>query len=131
MLQSEIATPLNTHFQIKPQPLCAVSVPYISHSLIIYKLKSDEKVSAFVAILFVSMVSTLDAQRSNENRNDNREHRSERTYSKAEKHRAKKCGKKHKIQHKNHNRKMNHKAAINGKAPGGENHMNVNRESRS
>lgn len=39
-----------------------------------------KKLVAFVAILFVSMVSTLDAQRSSENRNDNREPRSEKTY---------------------------------------------------
>ncbi len=90
-----------------------------------------KKLVAFVAILFVSMVSTLDAQRSSKNRNDNREPRSEKTYSKAEKHRAKKIGKKHKIKHKNYKCKINHKAAINGKAPCGENHMNVNRESRS
>jgi Ni/Co efflux regulator RcnB len=87
-----------------------------------------KKLVVLVAIFFVSMVSTLDAQRTSESRSEHRENRTERSYSKADKHRGNKCGKKHKIKHKNHNRKMHKKAGFEGRAPRGDRKMKGNKE---
>lgn len=87
-----------------------------------------KKLVVLAAIFFVSMVSTLDAQRTSENRSEHKEHRTERSYSKAENQRGNKCGKKHKIKHKNHNRKMHKRAGQEGRAPRGDRKMKGNKE---
>ena len=87
-----------------------------------------KKLVVLVAIFFVSMITTLDAQRTSESRREHRENRTERSNSKAENQRGNKCGKKHKIKHKNHNRKMHKKAGFEGRAPRGDRKMKGNKE---
>lgn len=93
-----------------------------------FKTLQMKKLVVLVAIFFISMVSTLDAQRTSEKRSDQRDVRTERSYSKAEKHNGKKCGKKDKIKHKNHHRKMHKKAGFEGRAPHGDRKMKGNKE---
>lgn len=87
-----------------------------------------KKLVVLIAIFFVSLISTIDAQKASENRRDHREPHKERSYSKAEKQRGNKCGEKHKIKHKNHNRKMHKRAGQEGRAPRSDRQMKGNKE---
>jgi hypothetical protein len=119
-----VKTKLNTSSPIKP--INQIKVSMTNTFFLIHHLKTFimKKLVILVAIFFVSMVSTLDAQRTSENHRDFEKQRTEKSYSKAGKHKGKKCGKKHKIKHKNQHRKMHKKAGYEGSTPRGDRQMN-------